>query len=51
MMLYDVIFRPEGNRAVFFQAELRSGVLDTDPEHAIGDVRLREEVMTCSYKR
>jgi CRISPR-associated protein Cas5d len=51
MMLYDVIFRPERNRAVFFNAELKNGVLDTDPERAISDPKLREEVMTCSYKR
>jgi CRISPR-associated protein Cas5d len=51
MMLYDVIFRPDGNRAVFFKAELRNGVLDADPEHAIADAALREEVLTCSYKR
>jgi CRISPR-associated protein Cas5d len=51
MMLYDVIFRPEGNRAVFFSAELKDGILDTDPVRAIGDEALREEVMTCSYKR
>lgn len=51
MMLYDVIFRPEGNRAVFFQAELKKGVLDADPERAIRDAALREEMMTCSYKR
>jgi CRISPR-associated protein Cas5d len=51
LMLYDVIFRPQGNRAVFFRAELRNGVLDADPEHAIPDTALREEVLTCSYKR
>jgi CRISPR-associated protein Cas5d len=50
MMLYDIIFRPEGNRAVFFKAELKNGVLDADPEHAIGDPALREEVIACSYK-
>jgi CRISPR-associated protein Cas5d len=51
MMLYDVIFRPEGNRAVFFQADIKDGVLDTDPEHVIEDESLRKEVMACSYKR
>jgi CRISPR-associated protein Cas5d len=51
MMLYDVIFRPEGNRAVFFRAELKNGVMDTDPEYAIADPELRNEVLTCSCKR
>jgi CRISPR-associated protein Cas5d len=51
LMLYDVIFRPEGNRAIFFQAELRGGVLHTDPEIAIKDPELRKEVLMCSYKR
>ncbi|MFN0167512.1 MAG: type I-C CRISPR-associated protein Cas5c [Bryobacteraceae bacterium] len=51
MMLYDVIFRAEGNRAVFFRAELKNGVLDTDPERVIADETLRKEVMACSYRR
>ncbi len=51
LMLYDIVFRPEGNRAVFFNAELKDGVLDTDPERVLPDPDLRQEVMTCSYKR
>lgn len=27
-MLWDILYRPEGNRAVFFEAELRKGVLE-----------------------
>ncbi len=49
-MLYDIVFRPEGNRAVFFQARLDHGVLDTAPASAIPDAKLREEVLACSYK-
>jgi CRISPR-associated protein Cas5d len=51
MMLYDVIFRASGNRAVFFDAELRNGSLETDPERAIADPELREELLACSYRR
>lgn len=50
MMLYDIIFRPDGNRAVFFHAQLTQGVLDTRPETAISDAAVREEVMACSYR-
>jgi CRISPR-associated protein Cas5d len=49
-MLYDIIFRPGLNRPVFFQAEVRKGVLDTRPEQAIPDLSLREEVLACSSK-
>ena len=51
LMLYDIVFRPEGTRAVFFEAKLRQGVLDTRPELAIPDAKLREEVLACSCKR
>jgi CRISPR-associated protein Cas5d len=49
-MLYDIVFRPEGNRAVFFEARLENGALDTRPESAIPDESLRQEVIQCSYK-
>jgi CRISPR-associated protein Cas5d len=49
-MLYDIVFRPEGNRAVFFEARLEHGGLDTRPERAIPDARLRQEVLACSYR-
>ena len=51
LMLYDIIFRPDGNRAVFFRANVRGGVLDTRPETAIGDEQVRKEVLACSSKR
>ena len=50
-MLYDIIFRPGGNRAVFFQARVQQGVLDTRPEQAVPDEAVRQELMACSYKR
>jgi hypothetical protein len=50
-MLYDVIFRPDGNQALFFDARLNAGVMDTRPEAVLaGDAR-RQEVLQCSYKR
>ena len=49
-MLYDIVFRSEGNRAVFFDARVRNGVLDTRPGEAIADARVREEVLACSYR-
>jgi CRISPR-associated protein Cas5d len=50
-MLYDIVFRPEGNRPVFFSARLDNGVMDTRPEVVLQDQGLREEVLKCSYKR
>ena len=50
-MLYDVIFRPEGNQAIFFDARLNSGVMDTRPEFVLTDETRRKEVLQCSYKR
>lgn len=51
MMLYDIIFRNgDGNRAVFFDAALENGVLNTDPERAVPDEKLRKELLACSYK-
>lgn len=50
LMLYDVLFRSDGNRAVFFDAKVRQGVLDTRPENAFPDESLRKEVLACSYK-
>ena len=51
MMLYDIVFRPDQNRAVFFPARLENGVLSTHPEKVIADPKLRQEVLACSYKR
>ena len=50
-MLYDIIFRPEGNRPVFFDAELKGGVLNTRPEQVLSDPAVREEVLACSSRR
>lgn len=52
MMLYDVVFRGAGtgNKAVFFKAELRNGVVDTVPERVLADAKVREEVLACSSK-
>ncbi len=50
-MVYDIVFRPDGNRPVFFQAQLQDGVLDTRPETALPDIKQREEVLQCSYRR
>lgn len=50
-MLYDVAFLPTENRAAFFDARLRDGVIDTRPEAVLADPGRREEVLRCSYKR
>ncbi len=50
-MLYDVVFRPEGNRPVFFPAKLENGVMDTRPEIVLRDESQRAEVLKCSYRR
>ncbi len=50
MMLYDILFRPDGNRPIFFSAALRAGVLDTRPEVALPS-ELGREVLACSYRR
>ena len=50
-MLYDIAFLGEVNRAVFFDAQLVEGVLDTDPSVALAASKGREEVLQCSYRR
>ena len=50
-MLYDITFRPEGNRPVFFHARLTHGVMDTRPEAVLEQESTRTEVLACSYKR
>jgi CRISPR-associated protein Cas5d len=50
-MLYDIIFRPQENRPVFFSARLDQGIMDTRPEVVLRDSAQREEVLKCSYKR
>lgn len=50
-MLYDVIFRPEGNQPIFFSARLESGFMNTHPEAVLSEPAQREEILKCSYKR
>lgn len=50
-MLYDIVFRPEGNRPIFFSARLENGVMDTRPEVVLQNVGQREEILKCSYRR
>lgn len=50
-MLYDIIFRREGNRPIFFDATLKNGVLDTRPEQVLHDSSVRDEVLACSSRR
>ncbi|HZQ55080.1 MAG TPA: type I-C CRISPR-associated protein Cas5c [Bryobacteraceae bacterium] len=50
-MLYDVVFRPQGNSPVFFSARLENGEMDTRPDVVLRDRAQREEVLRCSYKR
>lgn len=49
-MLYDIVFRAEGNRPLFFAARLENGVMNTRPEEVLNPQQ-REEVLECSYKR
>lgn len=48
-MLYDVAFAPDGNRAVFFDARLVDGILDTDPEHVFADESRRAALLRCTH--
>jgi CRISPR-associated protein Cas5d len=50
-MLYDIVFRPDGNRPVFFSARLENGIIDTRPEAVLEDPAQRQEVLACSYRR
>lgn len=50
-MLYDIVFRPEANQAVFFNARLVNGVMDTRPDIVLPDAERRKELLQCSYKR
>jgi CRISPR-associated protein Cas5d len=50
-MLYDIVFRPNANRPVFFSARLQDGVMDTRPEVVLQDPSTREELLGCSYRR
>jgi CRISPR-associated protein Cas5d len=50
-MLYDIAFLPRGNEAVFFDARLVDGVLDTRPDVVLSDACRRQEVLSCSSRR
>lgn len=47
-MLYDIVYRDEMRKPVFFDAVLRKGDLDTRPEQVLKDPAVREEVLACS---
>ncbi len=51
LMLYDIVFRADGNRPVFFSARLENGIMNTRPEMVVGDPVQRQEVLQCSYRR
>jgi CRISPR-associated protein Cas5d len=50
-MLYDIAFLPDGNRAAFFEARLKDGVMETRPEVVLDEEPRRQEVVQCSYRR
>ena len=50
LMLYDIVFRADGNRPIFFSARLENGVLNTRPEAVLDDPTQRQEVLQCSYR-
>ena len=48
-MLYDIAFAPEGNRAVFFDARLVNGVMDTNPAHVLTEESRRSALLRCTH--
>jgi CRISPR-associated protein Cas5d len=50
-MLYDIAFLPEANRAVFFEAKLVEGSLDTDPAQALSAGNSREHLLRRSHDK
>jgi CRISPR-associated protein Cas5d len=50
-MLYDIAFLEDGNRAAFFEARLKNGVMETAPGAVLADESRRREVLECSYRR
>ncbi len=50
-MLYDIAFLEDGNRAAFFEARLKDGVMETAPGAVLADEGRRREVLECSYRR
>jgi CRISPR-associated protein Cas5d len=51
LMLYDIVFRANGNSPIFFNARLENGILNTRPDSVLNDAVQRQEVLQCSYKR
>jgi CRISPR-associated protein Cas5d len=51
LMLYDIAFLADGNRAAFFEARLENGLMETRPEMVLADEGRRQEVLECSYRR
>lgn len=51
-MLYDIVFRKngDGNRAIFFEAQLENGILHTHPDRAIPAEATRKDLLACSSK-
>ncbi len=51
LVLYDIIYAPNTrnaqNEAVFFQARIERGVINTDPDQVIEDPELRRRLLTC----
>jgi CRISPR-associated protein Cas5d len=50
-MLYDIVFQPQGSKAVFFSAKLENSVMDTRPEVVLTELSQRQEVLRCSFRR
>ncbi len=50
-MLYDIAVTPAGRSPVFFEAELKDGIMDTHPDRKLVDHPMRQEVLACSYSR
>lgn len=53
LMLYDIAFDIKGkkHKAVFFNATMNEGVVETRARDVLKDQDIRREVIMCSYKR
>ena len=49
-MLYDIAYLANGNSAVFFDAHMKNGVIETRPELVLAGQRWHQEVLNCSYR-
>lgn len=51
LMLYDIVYAPPGskaaNEAVFFEARIVNGVMNTDPEAVLADETQRGRLLAC----